>query len=655
MKALELAKAATAETLAESCEAIFTSLADAEASHSEVDRVLKVLKEATDGSLTALRKDYGEFLRANDLTTERESVGTIAVRLALDAAVRLWHDPEQRAWATITIDEHDEHMPVRTLRGYLGKLYHDATDTAAHSQGLADAIGVLEGKALYEGEEHLTYIRLAEHCGRIYLDLGNDRWEAIEVSAGNWRVLESRDIPVKFRRTRGMQPLPIPTRGGSLEALAELLNLEPDDGRDGSDRQTVLDTKSRMTSRAWRLIVAWLLQALRGRGPYPIAALTGEQGSGKTSASKMVRALIDPNVSPVRTLSRDEDALMVAAVSSWVLAFDNASKLPVWVSDALCRLSTGGGLSKREHYTNQDEILLDAQRPVMLNGITDVINQQDLVDRALQIHFPPIPDIKRAPEAKMWQRFEAARPGILGALLDIVAGGLARLPDTKLERLPRLADFALWITACEPSLGWPKGAFMAAFIETRADLVRAALEDEPIVEHLAEIVNASTEPLITTSGELLERLEKKANLTEAKRKPDNWPKGPRALTAILQRIAPALRSSLNIEVTQKPRQGNARPWQLEKIDRQPSQPSQPSREANEGRPEHKNDNDGLHDGLFLSDGRPSQPSPDRHSPPLNGLPSRTAQMAHDDGHDGHDGTSPSISKMEEIEALVEEF
>jgi hypothetical protein len=127
-----------------------------------------------------------------------------------------------------------------------------------------------------------------------------------------------------------------------------------------------------------------------------------------------------------------------------VLAFDNVAGLPAWISDTLCRLSTGGGFAVRQLYTDQDETLFDASRPVILNGIEDFVTRPDLADRAIFLTLEPIPEERCKPEAEILADFEAAHPRILGALLDVVAHGLRELPRAKLARLPRMADFTLW-------------------------------------------------------------------------------------------------------------------------------------------------------------------------------------------------------------------
>jgi hypothetical protein len=171
-------------------------------------------------------------------------------------------------------------------------------------------------------------------------------------------------------------------RGGSIEALAPFFNL-------ASDNDFVL-------------VVAWLLGALRAGGPYPVLALAGEQGSAKTVLSKLLRALVDPSVAPVRALPRDDS-------HSHVLAFDNLSGLPPWLSDTLCRLTSGGAFSTRRLVTDQDEILFVAARPIILNGIEDTFTRPDLADRAILLMLAPIAERQRRSEHVLWRNAGATR------------------------------------------------------------------------------------------------------------------------------------------------------------------------------------------------------------------------------------------------------
>src|SRR5438132_425220 len=350
----------------------------------------------------------------------------------------LFHTAAGTAFADIMIDGHRETWPIRSkrFRGWLRRRYYQATGCAASAAEIRSALDLLEARAQFDGPERAVHVRIAEHAGHIYLDLADEHWRAVDIGPDGWRVIGCP--PVRFRRPSGMLPLPEPQQGGSIESLNSFLN--------------------RASRDDFVLIVAWLLAALRSGGPYPLLAISGEQGSAKTVLSKLLKALIDPNAAPVRALSREERELMIAANNSYLLAFDNLSGLPNWLSDALCRLATGGSFAVRQLYTDDEEMLFDAARPILLNGIEEVVSRPDLGDRAIFLTLPPVGEAQRRPESELWREFEIARPRMLGALLDAVVHGLRTVGRVHLDRLPRMADFALWAAASEPTL-WPAGTF----------------------------------------------------------------------------------------------------------------------------------------------------------------------------------------------------
>jgi hypothetical protein len=452
-------------------------------------------------------------------TGEPDGRGPTQADILIDLAqtAELFHTPDDSGFADLDINGHRETWPIRAkgFRRWLARRYFEETGGAPSSEALQSALNVIEAKAHFDAPERQVHIRVGGLDGRLYLDLGDETWRAAEIDATGWRVIDNP--PVRFRRASGMKPLPIPTKGGSVETLRSFLNVQAD--------------------ADFVLVVAWALACLRNRGPYPVIVLSGEQGSAKSTFSAILRALLDPNTAPLRALPREDRDLFIAASNGHVLAFDNVSGLPAWISDTLCRLASGGGFAVRQLYSDQDEVLFDAARPVILNGIEDIVTRPDLADRAVFLTLEPIPEERRRPEQELWAAFETERPRILGVLLDAVAKGLAQLTHTKLDKLPRMADFALWATACETAL-WPPGTFWSAYCGNRDEAVEGVIDADPIAAAVRVVMATRTE-WTGTASDLLGALAEMAGERVSKSK--TWPDSPRSLASRLRRAATFLR------------------------------------------------------------------------------------------------------------------
>jgi hypothetical protein len=253
-------------------------------------------------------------------------------------------------------------------------------------------------------------------------------------------------------------------------------------------------------------VVAWALAVLRHQGPYPLLALAGEQGSAKSTFSAVLRALLDPNTAPLRSLPREDRDLFIAARNGHLLAFDNISGLPGWISDTLCRLATGGGFAVRQLYSDQDEVLFDAARPLILNGIEDMVTRPDLADRAIFLNLRAIPEETRLPERALWDGFRARSPSPARSPARRSCCGLAQSPTVRLERLPRMADFAIWAAACETAY-WPAGTFAQAYAGNREEAVEGVIDADPVAGAIRTLM-VEHATWRGTSSELLAALAK---------------------------------------------------------------------------------------------------------------------------------------------------
>lgn len=468
-----------------------------------------------------------------------------------DAGVRFWRDRRGDAYATVPRAGRLERYAVRSreFRNHVQLIYGDANPVAggaggklrpgsAPAQALSEALSAFEAIAL-RGEARDPRPRLCRGPdGAVWLDLGRPDWGLVRITTEGWHLVDRADV--SLIRPPGLLPLPVPSRSeGALGDLARLLNL-----RDGEGGAPGAD---------FMLVVAWLVAALHPEGPFPVLAVDGEQGSGKSTVTKMLRRLVDPNHADARAAPREERDLLIAARNGRVVALDNLSGLDAAMADALCRVATGGGFGERMLYTNGEEHVVHVCNPVLLNGIPSLLARGDLADRAIAVTLPPIPDERRRPEAEVWRDFDAAAPGILALLLDGLVTAMRNLPTLRLPRLPRMADFARLACAAAPAFGWTAGQMLAAMEENRATAVAGVIEADPVavaVQAIAEERGRWT----GTASELLAMINDRTPV-ERQRERD-WPKDATRLSGRLRRVAPALRRA-GMEVSQD-RTGAAR-------------------------------------------------------------------------------------------------
>ena len=441
--------------------------------------------------------------------------------MGLCAGVDLWHDEAGECYATVPIKGHRESWRLKSeaFRMWLSVRSYEETGLAPGGQALEDAIRVLAARAYSEGPERIPCLRVGAMDGAAYLDLADAAWRSVEIDGEGWRIVDRS--PVAFVRTGQMRALVEPEGGYAIDELRRFVNTDRDED--------------------FVLLVSWIAAALRSTGPYPVLVFAGEQGTGKSTISRLVRSLIDPNVSSVRGVPRDDRDLVVDAVNSHVIALDNLSSVPSWLSDALCRLSTGGGFASRMLHTDREESVLQAMRPIILNGIPSLTDRPDLASRAVTVRLRPIAETERRSEREFWADWATTAPRVLGAILDAFSTGLRRLPFVKLDRAPRMADFAEFAVACEPGFGFEPGSFLAAYAANQADTTETTFEADPVAVAIRDLVcNDYPTGWNGTATDLLAALNTRA--AENIKRLKLWPATAASLGSRIDRIAPVLRS-----------------------------------------------------------------------------------------------------------------
>lgn len=422
-----------------------------------------------------------------------------------------WHTPQKKAYATLNLQGHKESHAVEDalFRDWLVHAYYREHGHGPNSTSLKNVLTLLTARATQAGKQYDAHMRVAENDGDIFIDLGDPDWRAIHVGRSGWTVEQS--APVRFVRAQGTKAMPVPSPDGNIEDLFGMVNVQGED---------------------LPLLTGWLLGALYPRGPYPILLLQGPPGAAKSTLARTLKSLVDPNDLELRAAPKDMRDLQIAALHSRCVALDNLPHVPQELSDTLCRLSTGEATSSRTLYTNTGETVVKVQCPVIVTGIGAIASQADLLDRAIILGLHVIPGSNRIPESEYWQSWETRKASVLGALLDAMVHGLRNRDVVRLDRLPRMADFAKWAISCEPVM-WQSGTFLAAYDQNRSDAREITLDADPVGHAIVEMMK-TREQWSGTAADLLTSLELTAG--DKTRELQNWPKAPHILSRRLARI-----------------------------------------------------------------------------------------------------------------------
>ena len=425
----------------------------------------------------------------------------------------------------VEIDGPNIGLPLRGragLRQRLARLFTDTYDGDVPSQSaLADALTVLEGMAA-ERDPVPVHLRVGTAGdGSIVIDLGTTDGRCAVVNAYGWQCADRS--PVLFRRSGAMAPMPTPVLDGDgLAQLHALLNMD---------------------ESAFRQLVGWLVAAWIPHIPHPVLTFKGEQGTGKSKTAAMVVNLIDPSPAAKRSQPRDIKTWATQAFSSWALCLDNVSTIPPWLSDTLCKAVTGDGIVDRALYTDDDVVVLTFRRVLAMTTIDAGALAGDLSERLLMLGLELIEEEQRRTEEELDAAFAAARPAVLGALLDLLAAVLAVLPTVRLGSMPRMADFARVLAAVDQVQGWNT---LGAYLATSANLASDALEGDAFGSALAAFVERHG-AWTGTAGALLELLPWGDSI-----RPPGWPKDPTRASGRIKRLAPVLRSvGIGVDDTQR--------------------------------------------------------------------------------------------------------
>lgn len=408
-----------------------------------------------------IRRAMEKYPLASEEKPSQQNASQKLLQLFEESGCRVFRDAANQLYMQLAIDQDSPVLPLysATVENFLKRIYYKATSAPISENALKQVIGVLAGIASFEGDAEPTYLRVAEHNGAVVVNLADEQGRVVIIDEEGYEILSSS--PVNFIKSRMMGELPEPrfAVANATHRLFEQLGL------DGENMAGV---------------IAYLLNCLNPKGPYFALMVVGEQGSGKSVLCQLIKRIIDPSPVSRMQMPKSIQDLMIHAKNGHLLLYDNLSGMLPEMADAFCVLATGGGYASRQLYTDSDMHVLEAMRPVILNGINEVTKRPDLLERCIYIQLPALPKGTRKTEKEIEEIVSDLLPSVLDELYKAVSAALRNRERVDVPSAIRMADAAHWIAAAEAAMGYAEGE-LVRFIEAgQQDLVLQTTVNDPL-------------------------------------------------------------------------------------------------------------------------------------------------------------------------------
>ena len=472
------------------------------------------------------------------------------LRHILYSGVEFFVDQFGDPHAVMPLNGHNEIWSVKSknFRRWVTNTGFEAEGSIPSSESIKAVIDLAEAKACFGGQNIELNNRVALHDNCIYYDMTDREWRSVRIGKDGWDIINPT---ILFRRYSHQAAQVTPMKEGDIKRVLKYTNFKSED-----DEILFLVT-----------VVSNLIPNI----PHIIPNFHGSQGSGKSTHFCMVKRICDPSKMLILDLPDEKKELIQKLSHHWVAYFDNISHLTEWQSNILCRTVTGEGFSKRQLYTDEDDVIFSFRRCVGLNGINIAAQKPDLLDRSILIELTRIPKSKRLSEKQFWDNFNADLPVILGGTFDILSKAMCITDSIELKELPRMADFAKWGEAISRAMGYKPERFLQAYYKNINFQNDEAIEANPTGKAVL-VFMAEKGEWIGTPAELYEALYSIAVL-EKMDKSKLWPKAPNILTRRLNEIKTNLLEK-GISIEDGDRSATKRIIIIRKTSSQSSEPSQ---------------------------------------------------------------------------------
>ncbi len=428
-----------------------------------------------------------------------------------------FHDENTNAYVNFPAGNHRETWPCKskTFKNWLIQIFWSTHHKSPNSESITSAINFAESKARFEGDQIKLSIRVAWHNDTLWYDLADPEWRAIKITSDDWEIIASP--PIIFKRYSHQQPQIVPIK-------------------DESDMNEFLQFVNVTDQNQQILLIVLLIASFIPDFPHPAPLIYGPQGSAKSMLLRLMRKLVDPSSMETSGIPLNQNELAQLLQHHWCVFFDNITDLPKWLSDMLCRAISGDGFSKRELYSDDDDVIYSFRRCIAINGITPMVTKPDLLERSIVFELERVSEDKREQERVLIEQFEKKRPYLLGSIFNALSHAIKIYPSIRLDSLPRMADFTVWGCAIAESVGYGMDRFVKAY-QDNLNHQNTEVIEENLVSHVLMTFMEQKNEWEGRPSELLKELTTEAgnqNINTAQEK--EWPKAANVLTKTLKQL-----------------------------------------------------------------------------------------------------------------------
>lgn len=459
-----------------------------------------------------------------------------------------------KVYGLITINNHYETILLNstTAREWLQYRYYQINDKSCSQDQCKEALQIATSEIKFnsKSKKEIIYNRIAMINNSIFYDMCTPDWKITQINKDGWEIISmDEDTPMferKQQQTQQVNPIvdTITSKRNGLDEMCQLLRIK-------------------LTDRTMFKIhlIAFFIE----KYPIPIMIFTGDQGSIKTTLMQTVKIIVDPSAQLSSRLHKKMEDISIHLYNRYLSAFDNISNFNKDISDLICRVITGEGDSKRELYTNMDEIILNYKRKIIVNGIAPSLDYPDLIDRSIFYETSTITENERLTLEEFIEKRDEIIPYLIHQIFDILCLAITVYDECKIDlhgKMQRMSDFSIWGEAIARSMGIEKMIFIEMYTKRIKLDALDIVNSYPIFGIVQKMMNdiPKYEDTISNFYDYLKSHAVDENI-DTKSAESKFPKGPNKVREQIKILRPTFKAlGFNITLTKNTITNKEKTW-----------------------------------------------------------------------------------------------